>query len=194
MKKFAMAALVAAAPLAAQSFEVGAFIGQQTNKSLDILGATTEVKGKTILGARVGYSLVDIGPALFQVTAGLQPKSESRIDLLGIDTGRKYQHQHMSLGAMFNFKAVVAVGAGVEYRFEKLNYTNSGIGDVSYARPWFRGNLGMAFPTPLVKPFIGLEMAMPLTSKSYNSGGSQEDFIKALAPKLQIGVYGGIRF
>ena len=42
-------------------------------------------------------------------------------------------------------------------------------------------NAGYAFPTPLVKPFIGLEVAVPLTDKD-------------LGPKLQIGVYGGIRF
>lgn len=194
MKKLALAALCLSAPLAAQSWELGVFAGQQTYKSNDVAGFATDVKNKTVLGARLGYSIVDIGPALFQVTAGFQPKTDSRIDFRGVDTGEKFQHQHMSVGAMFNFKAVVAFGAGVEYRFEKLNVTNSGISDVSYNRPWLRANLGMAFPTPLVKPFIGLEVAMPLMSKSFDINGSDQDITRAFAPKLQIGVYGGIRF
>ena len=194
MKKLALAALCLTAPLAAQSWELGVFAGQQTAKSNDIGGIAIDVKTKTVLGARLGYSIVDIGPALFQVTAGFQPKTEAKIEALGMDTGDKFQHQHMSVGAMFNFKAVMAIGARVEYRFEKLNVTNSGISDVSYSRPWLRANLGMAFPTPLVKPFIGLEVAMPLMSKSFDASGSQEDMIRAFAPKLQIGVYGGIRF
>jgi hypothetical protein len=194
MKKYVLGALVLATPLCAQSWELGVFAGQQTYKSAEFMGVSAEPKSKTVFGARLGYSVVDMGPALFQVTAGFQPKAESEIEVGSVNTGEKFQSQHMSVGAMFNFKAMVAFGAGLEYRFEKLNITNSGISDVSYGRPWLRANAGYAFPTPIVKPFIGLEVALPLMSKSFDVNASDSDNTKALAPKLQIGVYGGIRF
>jgi hypothetical protein len=97
---------------------------------------------------------------------------------------------------MFNFKAVVAVGAGFEYRSESLAVSGSGSTNVSttYGRPWARLNVGYAIPSPVVKPFIGVEVAAPLTSKSYDANGSPEDSLKMIAPKLQLGLYAGIRF
>lgn len=193
MKKIVLAALVAAAPLAAQSWELGVFAGQQSYKSNDVLGQKAEIKDKTVLGARLGYSIVDLGPALFQVTAGFQPKTEAGLGA-GANPSDKFQHQHLSVGAMFNFKAMVAFGVGIEYRMEKLNFTGSNISDVSYNRPWLRANVGYAFPTPVVKPFVGLEVAMPLMSKSWDINSSQEDMLRSFAPKMQIGLYAGIRF
>lgn len=194
MRSILLAVLVAGAPLSAQSWELGLFAGQQSYKSIDSIGGSAQPKSKTVLGARVGYSLVDVGPALFQLTAGFQPKAESAIEINGADLGDKFQHQHASVGAMFNFKAGVAFGAGVEYRFEKLNVKDSGLSDTSYNRPWLRANVGYALPSPIVKPFIGLEVAVPLVSKSFSATASDEDNMKAFAPKLQIGLYGGIRF
>ena len=194
MRNIILAALVVGAPLSAQSWELGLFAGQQSYKSNDTFGVSVQPKNKTVLGARVGYSVVDLGPALFQLTAGFQPKTDAAIEVNGTDFGDKFQHQHMSVGAMFNFKAGVAFGAGIEYRFEKLNVTGSGLSDTSYNRPWLRANVGFALPSPIVKPFFGLEVAMPLMSKSFSATASDEDNMKAFAPKLQIGLYGGIRF
>ena len=194
MRKIILAALVVGAPLAAQSWELGLFAGQQSYKSIDAFGGSVQPKSKTVLGARVGYSVVDLGPALFQLTAGFQPKTDATLEANGTDVGSKFQHQHMSVGAMFNFKAGVAFGAGIEYRFEKLNVVDSGLSDTSYNRPWLRANVGYALPSPIVKPFFGLEVALPLTSKSFSATASDEDNMKAFAPKLQIGLYGGIRF
>jgi hypothetical protein len=194
MRRLILAALVVGAPLSAQSWELGLFAGQQSYKSNDVLATTFEVKSKTVLGARVGYSVVDLGPALFQVTAGFQPKVDSEYDIGGANSGAKYHHEHMSVGAMFNFKAGVAFGAGIEYRFEKLGMTNVPVSDASYNRPWLRANVGYAIPSPVVKPFIGLELALPLMSKSASLTASNDDNLRAFAPKLQIGLYGGIRF
>lgn len=187
-----------AAPLAAQSFEVGVFAGRQAYKSFNVTPApgttfTGEVDSKTVLGARFGYSVVDFGPALFQVTAGYQPESSTtaKASMTGSGTSQAdFKESHWSVGAMFNFKALVAIGAGVEYRSESLK---SDTDSTTYGRPWARFNVGFAFPTPLVKPFIGLEADFPLTSKS-NEYGSTADILKSMAPKSQIGVYGGIRF
>lgn len=194
MKKLMMACVLVAAPLAAQDFEAGVFLGQQSLDSVTISGSKTEPKAKFVAGARVGYSLLDLGPALLQVTAGYQPKTSSEVEVNGHTvSGSKYEHQHYSVGAMFNFKAFVAVGAGVEYRFEKLE---APAGDTTYNRPWARANIGVAFPTPLVKPFVGLEVALPLLTKSVDgsTSASVSDRLKSIAPKFQVGLYAGIRF
>jgi hypothetical protein len=58
--------------------------------------------------------------------------------------------------------------------------------------------VGYAFAMPVVKPFIGVEVAVPLTDYSYETpqsmAAANDGYNKAYAPKLQIGVYGGIRF
>jgi hypothetical protein len=89
----------------------------------------------------------------------------------------------------------MAFGVGLDYRMEKLNTTNSsGISDVSYPRPWLRATAGYAIPSPVVKPFIGLEVGVPLTSKGFDIKDNQQELFRALAPKMQIGIYGGVRF
>ncbi len=200
MKKLILPlALLSVAPLAAQSFEVGLFAGQQSFKSFSDSGSTAEPAKKTVVGARFGYSVVDLGPALFQVTAGYQPEVKTDFEIDGTAfPGVEFTQKHWSVGAMFNFKAGVAFGAGLEYRNESLGLKGPG-GDISttYGRPWARANVGFAFPTPLVKPFLGLEVAVPLTSTSpsltdYSS--DEKSFLKAHAPKMQVGIYGGLRF
>ncbi|NWJ41960.1 MAG: hypothetical protein HXX12_13440 [Geothrix sp.] len=149
---------------------------------------------KTVYAARFGYSVVDVGPALFQITAGYQPESKATVKatLGGAPSGipAELKQSHWSVGAMFNFKAVVAVGAGLEYRAEKLDLEGE---RTTYNRPWIRANIGYAIPSPLVKPFFGLEVAFPLTSTS-NKFDSMENVLKSMAPKNQIGIYAGIRF
>ena len=189
------------APLSAQTWELGIFSGSQTYNSISnsMPGLTTNgsCAKKTAFAARLGYSVTDLGPAMLQLTAGYQPSvtTTARIITQGTsvpgqaptDSGPlDYQASHTSVGAMVNFKVVVAVGAGMEMRFEKQSLASS---SASYARPWIRANIGMAFPTPIIKPFIGLELAAALSS---TSDGIQP--VKSLAPKSQIGAYVGIRF
>lgn len=204
MKKALVFALcMGIVPLAAQTYEVGLFLGQQRFKSVDTSdgrGFTYhgEVDDKAVYGVRVGYALVDLGPALVQVTAAYQPESTSTMKVRSqdLESGSEaaavdYKHRSYAAGAMFNFKALVAVGVGLDYRFEHLD---NGFKSTTYSRPWMRANAGMAFPTPLVKPFVGLEVAVPLASKSLDGNSDLEDLLKSTAPKFQVGVYGGIRF
>ncbi len=195
MKKTALGLLLAL-PLSAQSFEVGAFLGQQLNKDVAVVGTKIEVDSTTVVGFRFGYSFVDFGPILLQGTLGYQGESKGKVKLDGVEEpGARMKHDHTAIGVMANFKAVVAVGAGIEYRMEKLRAVDpSESRSVTYNRPWLRANLGYALPTPLLKPFIGLEVAMPLSSTSVSLGSSEDDLLKGLAPKFQIGLYGGIRF
>ena len=151
---------------------------------------------------RVGYSVVDMGPALFQINAAYQPKATSEVKfsgagVSGLGLGVNLDHQSTSLGVMFNFKALVAVGAGVDYRWDKLEGNFQGLSSsTTYGRPWARLNVGYAFPSPVLKPFFGVEVAAALSTKSIGADGpsTDEEALKGLAPKVQIGLYGGVRF
>ena len=191
MKKRALVLpLLCMLPLSAQSYEAGLFVGQQSFKSISGGGVVASESSKTVIGARVGYALVDMGPALLQVTAGYQPKVTTTMTSNQFGS-QDYSAGHYSLGLMANFKALVAVGAGLEYRSETLS--TSAV-STTYGRPWARANAGMAFPTPFVKPFVGLEVSLPLTSKSLDTSFTNTDLLQAAAPKLEVGLYGGIRF
>lgn len=198
MKRLALLLAMTALPACAQSYEVGVFLGQNTYKAQTITGIELKPETKTVAAARLGFSLVDLGPALFQFTVGYQPKAKTAVDANGANSGLDYGHEYWSAGLMFNFKAFVAVGAGVEYRGEKLTLEGPGVNEsTTYGRPWARVNVGFSFPTPIVKPFIGVEAAAPLTSQSVSEADYLADPSKALkshAPNFQVGVYGGIRF
>jgi hypothetical protein len=89
----------------------------------------------------------------------------------------------------------VNVGVGVEYRSEKLSWRSGaplGNGDSTQGRTWARVNLGFSIPLPVVSPFFALEVAAPLSKQDATS--TPKDLTEALAPQVQIGVYGGIRF
>lgn len=200
-------ALACLTPLRAETWEVGIFAGRQTYGSLDDsrpgYSADGAPTGKTVTGVRVGYSVLDLGPALLEVTAGFQPSTSTttRITTFSSTTGLgvayrtdsgplDFKASHTSVGMMFNFKAVVAIGAGVEMRFEKLTLTGSPLGqDANYNRPWLRAGVGMAVPSPALKPFIGLEVALALASEN-----ELTQAVKAMAPKAEVGLYAGLRF
>ncbi|MBL0312438.1 MAG: porin [Holophagaceae bacterium] len=191
MKKLFISLLLLGAPLVAQSVEVGVFVGQQSYKNVNVLGIDVKPDSNSVVGLRVGYSVVDVGPALFQLTAGYQPESKSEIKHSGEASGFDFKQSYWSVGAMFNFKAVFAVGAGIEYRSEKLTADTE---STTYGRPWARMNVGYAIPAPALKPFIGLEVAIPLTSSSFNASIDSPDNLKSIAPKMQVGLYAGLRF
>jgi len=200
--------LIMAIPLSAQSWEVGLFAGQQTYRS-EVAPLPPQVVGPSkimdsgstiVIGVRLGKSIMDFGPGLLQLTLGYQPEATNTIQTSPAYSDPYYSSNygpvdfkaaHASVGAMLNFKAFVACGAGVEYRFEKLNLDGS---EATYNRPWARANVGVAIPSPVLKPFIGIEVDFPLSSTSFSGSSSRADFIRSLAPKGQIGINAGIRF
>lgn len=177
-----------ALPLAAQSFEVGLNVSRQTYTRSSAPGTpghpdpyVFDYDAKTVVAARVGYALVDLGPALVQVTAAYQPKTDTDLKPNGATLPTTLSSEYWAVGAMVNFKALVSVGAGLDYRFEKATLTNVYTANYTFQRPWARVNAGYAFPTPVVKPFVTLEVAAPLTKDDHS-------------PELQVGVYAGLRF
>lgn len=184
----ALLPLFLALPLAAQSFEVGLNVSRQTYTRSSAPGfpghpdpVVFGYDAKTVVAARVGYALVDLGPALFQVTAAYQPKADTDLKPNGVTVPTTLSSEYWGVGAMFSLKALVSVGAGIDYRFEKATQSNVYTGTYTFNRPWARANVGYAFPTPVVKPFLTLEVAAPLTK---NDRG----------PELQVGLYAGLRF
>ena len=191
--------LFAFAPLSAQAWELGVFAGNQSYHSLsNSMPGLTEyglATQKTAVGARLGYSVVDFGSTRLQLTLGYQPTvtTTARIISQGTsvpgqsptDSGPlDYTASHSSVGLMFGFKAMIAMSAGVEMRFEKQSLPTQ---STSFARPWTRVNIGLVLPASTIKPFIGLELAAAMSTGSENR-------VKALAPMSQVGLFGGIRF
>lgn len=184
----ALLPLVLALPLAAQSFEVGVNVSRQTYTRSSAPGIpghpdpiVFDYDAKTVVAARVGYALVDLGPALLQVTAAYQPKADTDLKPNGVTVPTTLSSEYWGVGAMANFKALVSVGAGLDYRFEKATLSNTYTGSYTFSRPWARANVGYAFPTPVIKPFLTLEVAAPLTKNDHG-------------PELQVGLYAGLRF
>ena len=192
-----LAFALAASPLWSQSFEAGLFLGQNSYRS-NLLD--DEPDAKTVVSARLGYAVLDSGPCLFQLTAGYQPEFDTPVDLSGSGgPASRYGQRYWSLGVMLNIKTLVAFGVGLEYRSENLSLSGPGPdGSTTYGRPWVRADVGYAFPAPVLKPFIGLEVAAPLTSTTADFSSSPtldlDTNLKSHAPNFQVGLYGGIRF
>jgi hypothetical protein len=207
MRRLAWILTLLALPLSAQNWEVGVFAGQQAYHTISFqeptLGSVEFKPDDKVVGAlRLGYAMADLGPCLLQINAGYQFKASSDIkaSAAGVEAVvGKLDHTAPSLGLAFIFKAVVSASVGVDYRWEKLEGTISGLpgsASTTYGRGWVRGNVGYAIPTPSLKPFIGVEVAAPLASTSVGAAGpaTDEEALKALAPKLQAGLYLGLRF
>ena len=161
-----------------------------TTKSFDAVSPTG-------LGIRGGVDILDLKVAALQLNATWHNKTTGDITTGGTKYG-ELDNQYWAAGAMVNWKLLVNVGAGVEYRSEKQTWRQSsdasalGSGDATQGRTWARVNVGFSIPTPVVSPFFTLEVAAPITKK--DASNVPKDFAEALAPQLQIGIYGGIRF
>lgn len=200
---FALFVFLLGVPLGAQTFEVGLFAGQQKYPTADFPGrgpapgSRETLDNKTVYAARLGYSVADLGPVSFQLTAGLQPESTSAVHSTATTSTWDFKEHHWSAGAMVNLKALVALGAGFEFRSERLSGNEIGrSSSTTYNRVWARLNAGYAIPSLVVKPFFGVEVAFPLKTMSGPLGSytTPTDELKMLAPKHQLGVYAGIRF
>lgn len=196
--KFAALALGMAASLSAQSWEAGAFLGRQSHPSFVVAGtAPSEVKieAATVMAFRLGYALLEHGAFRFQVSAVHQPKHTSDILLGGSAAdGARLSHASTGLGADFRWKTFATLGLGLEVRKEILEST--GAATTTWHRPWARASMGWDLPRTRITPFVGLEVAMPLTDTSVGplGPGSDTEAHQSLAPRLQVGVHGGIRF
>lgn len=214
-KTLALLALASALPLAAQSFEVGALYTWNPGKteSTSLFGPTSTVDMKVdtwkAAGLRFGYNFLSVGPLEVQGNATLQFNNSQDFNWTegGISTKvGTVDYKYWAVGAAVNWNFIVRLGVGLEYRSESLSskYTNfippQYNTSTTYGRPWLRATAGYVIPTPVVKPFIGIEAAVPVTSTSFSTSdlsGPNPNFDKlnkSLAPKAQYGIYAGVRF
>jgi hypothetical protein len=191
--------LLAAAPLSAQRFETGLFLGQQQCDSFSYgvrgpftVGAAPEAN--RVIAGRFGVSLADFGPARLVATLGYQPENSTPMRQQGyLFFANELQYGYVSVGTGVAMTSIVALSANLELRSEHLGY---GSGPVNWNRAWLRFNLSYTFQGDSTKPFIGLEMASALSHQSLKQNGydTVSDELRAIAPKVQTGVYVGIRF
>jgi hypothetical protein len=200
MKKHLAAGLVmlglAALPVSAG--ELGLLVDKQVGQSQVVATAmgnrSYDAVSPTGVGFRGAFSVLDLKVAELGVALTYHPKAEGDLKVGGQKVA-KLGNEYVALGVQADWKFLVNVSAGVDLRREKL--TTSGSldgqdGSTTYTRPWVRAGLGFSFPTPVVSPFVRLEVAVPVSKESKTAPG--DDFRKAMAPSLQVALYGGIRF
>jgi len=182
------------AVLPAMAGEVGLLVDKQAGKAQVFSSQKYDAVSPTGLGIRGAFDVLDLKIAALQVNATWHNKTTGDLSIGGTKQG-ELDNQYWAAGAMVNWKLLVNVGAGVEYRSEKLTWRSTtplGNGDTTQGRTWARVNIGFSIPTPVVSPFFALEVAAPLSKK--DSTTTSKDFADAMAPQVQIGIYGGIRF
>lgn len=208
-KTLAIAALAVLPCFAGDTpFEAGLLIDQLHYKSTD----DTQPKPQTGFGVRFGWDFAKVGATTFQGTVGYRFQSSGGYgDGYARDEGINYQNSYVQLGAMARWHLPMDLGLGLEYRSEKLEVkdmtfyypvgvnsyavVNKGYSD-TWGRAWVRANLGWTFVTSTpVKPFLGIDVAFPLSSKSYDPATAQVyDAPRLNAPDSQYALYGGVRF
>ena len=188
--------LVAGWPLMAGG-EVGVLVDKQVGQSQAGYTASGDFASYDAfkpsgVGIRVGVDLLDLWAAKLGITATYRGKGEVNLvrDLAKIG---KLGEEYLAVGAQFDWTLLVNLHAGAEIRAEKLTEESSvSSGYTYYTRPWVKVGAGFNLPLPVLKPFIRLEIAAPITyDKATNT---VEDIRRSLAPRYQIVLYGGIRF
>lgn len=172
----------------------------------------------TGLGVFGGLNVFKLGHAQFQVQANYRLKAQSNIRLrydISTDTisihewadGGKYGVEYLALGGQFRWQAPFELGIGAELRSEKLSLEPPTAGfptsRATYTRPWLTGQARYVFHTSQDwAPFIGLQMAIPLTKtngvEGQAAGGENgtlsDSYLRSLAPKFQVSLRVGVQF
>jgi hypothetical protein len=192
--------LLAMATLPARATELGLLLDQQVGRS-ETLGAAGsglpaggyDRANPSGWGVRAAYTFLDLHVAELGAAVTYHPKAED--DLVGGTGGKQGRlgDQYLAIGVQADWKFLVNLHAGLDLRSEKITTTAKGVSDsTTLHRPWVKAGVGWSAPTPVVSPFVRLEVAVPLSST--DSSTSTDDFRKAMAPSLQVALYGGIRF
>ena len=191
-KRLVVLSLLATLPMMAA--EVGLLLDKQVGKAQAAGGSLNyDAVSPTGFGLRAGVDVLDLKVAALQLNATWHNKTTGDLAYGGTKLG-EFDNQYIAAGAMVQWKLLVNVGAGVEYRSEKLTFrpTSGPATDSTLTRPWARVNVGFSIPTPVVSPFFLFEVAAPLSKK--DATAAPKDLTDALAPQVQVGIYAGIRF
>lgn len=199
MQKLIRVAVVAVglAALPARASELGLLVDKQFGTSQAFGAYDFDAAKPSGFGIRGAYTVLDLNVAEVGLTATYHPKNKTDLVMNGSNAG-KFNDEYLAVGAQVDWKFLVNLHAGLDIRREKLQTEGNsvvGAGTTTYTRPWIKAGIGFSMPTPVVSPFVRLEVAMATTKQgSLGANPSADEFRKAMAPEYQIGLYGGIRF
>ena len=197
-RAFAIGALLLGmATVPAQASEFGLLLDKEIGRaeSLNAYGqglnpGSYDAASPTGYGFRAAYTFLDLKVAELGAAVTYHPKSQD--DLSGPTAG-KFGNEYVAIGVQADWKFLLNLHAGLDMRSERLSTSTASASDsTTLTRPWVKAGVGFSMPTPVVSPFVRLELAVPLTQS--DSSNSPDDFRKAMAPSLQVALYGGIRF
>lgn len=177
--------------------ELGLLLDKQVSRTETFSAKSFDGGKPTGYAIRVGGDLLDLQVLALQLNATYHPKTTSDLSVGGARYG-ELDRQYIAAGAQVTWRLLLNVGAGVELRSERQSWRQNpalpllGSGESTITRPWGKVNVGFSLPTPFLKPFVMLELAAPLSKK--DSAATPRDLSEALAPQVQVGLYGGIRF
>jgi hypothetical protein len=203
-------ALIASGMISTTAFcsELGLILDKQFGKSVSAGYGEFTAFSPTGFGIRGAYTVLDLKAVEFGLAASYHPKSQS--DFTWVNSPEiKAKSEYMSIGAQADWKLIANLHAGIEIRREKIStdvhmtafqppsslLLDAYGGNTSFTRPWINAGIGFSIPAPAIQPFIRLEAAYALKTYSLptiNANG--DDLRKAIAPRYQIALYGGIRF
>jgi len=204
MKTIASIAIVAASlsVSSAHAAEVGLLLDKQIGQSPDFYFADFQRGGKIVsldsvgltgFGLRGAFTVLDLKVAELGFAATYHPEAKADLKGDGAKCGT-VSTQYIAIGAQVDWKFLVNLHAGVDLRQEKTKTEFGHKSSTTFTRPWVKAGIGFSIPTPIVSPFVRLEAAYALTTYRLGGDFSDDDFNKAMAPKYQIALYGGIRF
>src|SRR5664279_2928412 len=142
--KLLLVPVLAALPVFAGDLELGVLVDKQYSKAQATTFVGSNVNYESIsptgLGVRVGFDVLDLKVAALQLNGTWHNKTTSDLNVGGVKRG-EFDNQYWAAGAMVNWKLLVNVGAGVEYRSEKLAWRNyqpamTPGADSTQGRPW----------------------------------------------------------
>ena len=203
---FAGLVLLGMAAVPAQAGEIGLIFDKEIGAAQAVAAGTNATPGTagaagnysavspTGVGVRAAYTLLDLEVAELGIAFTYHPKVQGDLVFNGTNLGT-YSDQYAAVGIQADWKFIINLHAGLDMRQEKLVTTVGNVTDsTTTMRPWVNAGIGFSIPTPVVSPFVRLEVATPMTKQSSNSNPSPDDFRKSMAPSLQVSLYGGIRF
>lgn len=177
--------------------EVGLLVDKQIGASQAFSAYDFDAARPSGYGIRGAYTVLDLKAAEVGLTATYHPECRTDLVMNGASAGR-FGEEYIAVGAQVDWKLLVNLHAGIDLRRERLTTESApGISDgtTTYTRPWIRAGIGYSIPSPVVSPFVRLEVAIPTTKQGgLGANPSASEFRKAMASQYQIGLYGGIRF
>ncbi len=156
------------------------------------------LRGAWSVDASLGYRFQSKGNLDYRVTSGPS----------GTFDVKQVQEHQIILGGLLRWTGAATFGAGLDFRQESLAIDSAdGKSSGTLTRPWFRAVARYPIGSSAMRPFIGMELALPLTKESVDgtaylgdldrlgqsSNPYQGSVAKAHTPTFEIALVLGLR-